>query len=761
MTTTGTLGKVAVVCSTIFTTCLLYSAVSVWSSLRSEQLAFEDAKELVLIGDCAAGTQQPLRSNYGAFLTLQSGSKPFLRDVGLVDDSSKLDTFAVAAGQQIYAREVRISPDVLSLLGARYVVGFGLGGLEDPETAVLLSEQYWTEHFGRNPDILGERLKLGDRTLDVAGVVDADFRLSIEHDAGLVDRADVWTVLPRTTHPTLTGFRLIGRLNQGFSPGVAEEQLQPLWEGRDVCVRSLVKSSEFDELRDQAVKGMALGLALLVLCGLLSLMMTASTILQDAANIRIRLMLGARPAAIAARYSRRIASWTAVASLAASFGVGLLLKTLDLSVIGAMTEIMLRADVGSAVAVAMILALVSLALGFIVARGLCGVLQRDLQGRAGQHYLVVKLWRIGPWFVAPLLSMAMVLTVALIVGSPITVSEAGGRVAHIDLDQTFYAHLTLTPLRAEDFETLVETLSANPMIRQAAVSAGAPFVPMTYSVPVNSTGLRIARTLPIAGDYFGALGLNHSVAPPQTGEVLISEAARRDRGGVAQTSDQAWSHGDTTYQVVGEVPALPGGLGSYSEPLAYTELEGHLPHNPLLIVRSDAALAAVRDMIVPIVSRVMPGAVVKRLVSAGRLERESQRERRLVFLTLFIVWGLCVAAALGGVALVIAIHATASHKALAIRVALGCRPRDLRRVLLKGLLVPVALGIVGGGFGAVLAARLGRALLTSVEHVNPAVVVPIGAALILIVYLVAELSLTVATRRLRGSGLARSLGAEQ
>ena len=89
----------------------------------------------------------------------------------------------------------------------------------DPST-VVLSHAVWAGHFDRDPDVIGQAVRLGGRPHTVIAVMPADFRS--------YDEADAWTPFRPDPGGLDRNYRLIGRLAPGWTAAQAEGELQAL-----------------------------------------------------------------------------------------------------------------------------------------------------------------------------------------------------------------------------------------------------------------------------------------------------------------------------------------------------------------------------------------------------------------------------------------------------------------------------------------------------------------------------------------------------
>lgn len=113
-----------------------------------------------------------------------------------------------------------VSPNLLTLHGMAPVAGRGFspGQTVEGSRAVLISEGFWQERFGRSADALGATLVLNGVPSEIIGVIPEGFRPA----------ADVWQPLPigaqATSRPGTEDWFVVGRLRRGVT--VAQAQVE-------------------------------------------------------------------------------------------------------------------------------------------------------------------------------------------------------------------------------------------------------------------------------------------------------------------------------------------------------------------------------------------------------------------------------------------------------------------------------------------------------------------------------------------------------
>jgi predicted permease len=388
-----------------------------------------------------------------------------------------------------------------TMLGVPMALGRGYA-VTDPDQVVVLHHHFWTQHFNRDPNIVGQSITLDGRAYTVVGVLPEHFRSLIGF--GFAD--DVY--LPSFLDGTYLA--LYARLNPGMTLDQAKAASLAI-ANRVAEARAAGKRPEHAEASVQAIAGfarlrsqqmLAVGtffIILLTLAGLVLLIAcanVASLLLARASSrrreIAVRLSLGASRA----RLMQQLLVESLLLSVTGALG-GLLLAQLlsnALSQMTAPTPVPMRLTAESDWRVALYAALLS-----VVATAACGLLPAwqsvresfsgDLQrsGRmllrraivVGQVAVSIVILSIGILFVRNLLKSS-----ALSPG--------------FDVQHTLRAEVDLPPAQYKDnpkkialyAEQGVRQLSALPGVEAAAAARIIPFVDNTrFDSQIRFTGV--------------------------------------------------------------------------------------------------------------------------------------------------------------------------------------------------------------------------------------------------------------------------------
>lgn len=152
-------------------------------------------------------------------------------------------------------RGALVTPQTLRILGATTVSGrlFTDAEQENAEPTVILSYAAWQSRFGADPNLIGQRLTLDDRSALVAGVLSEDVWLP------WFEGVQVIQTLPfdpsSEENRDWRGFRAIGRLADGFDITPAQEEVATVAEsiGRRFPESNLGWRVRLIPIRDQVI----------------------------------------------------------------------------------------------------------------------------------------------------------------------------------------------------------------------------------------------------------------------------------------------------------------------------------------------------------------------------------------------------------------------------------------------------------------------------------------------------------------------------
>jgi putative ABC transport system permease protein len=222
------------------------SIFSVVNAVLLRPLPYSDARRLVIVWG-------ELRNRGVKDWTF---SPPDYRDLRLQTTAVFEDAAAVTTagrtpisennGQPEQIRVAGATPNAFRVLGARVLLGRdfveddatpqapppppGQGAAAPPRlpTIAIISHGLWTRRYGRDPQIVGRTVELGNGRAQIVGVLGPDFELLIAPRANVERVPDMWTALRinyETANRNNVGLHVIARLKPGVTIDQAQEQI--------------------------------------------------------------------------------------------------------------------------------------------------------------------------------------------------------------------------------------------------------------------------------------------------------------------------------------------------------------------------------------------------------------------------------------------------------------------------------------------------------------------------------------------------------
>jgi putative ABC transport system permease protein len=660
----------------------------------------------------------------------------------------------------------RATPNLFSALRVEPVVGRAF--MDDDAQAgsaamVILSHAFWTSRFARDPSVIGKTLRLDGGPRTIVGVMPADFAFP--------DRdVRVWLPLAFTATELQSrgshGLSVVGRLRDGVTLAAAEQELGSLvsrfisdasfnfHDWHPAYLRSLRTEIVGDVSRTLWVMLGAVALVLVIACAnVANLMLVRSE--QRAREMSVRTALGA---------GRRRLIWqllTESVVMAGAGGIaGVAVAYLGVNVLGRIAPADLpRLDEISVDGTVLVFTL----LLTVVAGVLFGLAPALHAGRADIHGVMHeggrgatasrKRIRLRQLLVVSQTALAVVLLVAAGL-----LLQSFRRL--MDVDPGFRAEGVLTATiniptmkygEAKDvvqfYESLVPRIASLPGVAAAGAATLAPLGGVVTPTDIEVQGWVNAPDAPrsvaiiqaVTPGYFPAMGI-----PLREGRTfdardgmdaplvaVVSEALANRYWGVRSAIGEQvrWDADDARFaQVVGVVPDVR--QDKLKEPDTHGTLylaHAQTPHTWVafrtmtLTVRTavepTSLVGALRSE-VEALDPTVPLYAVRTMEQAIADATATQRFSTLLQL-LFAVVALSLAAI--GLYGVLAFAVARRTSEIGIRMALGAKPSDMRRMVVREGMVLVAIALVIGAVGALATGRLLESLLFGVTPGDPVV----------------------------------------
>ncbi len=694
--------------------------------------------------------------NYVQFLTLSEQARTL--------QAAVYTKHQLSLGTGVDAEPVHVecvSASYLPVLGAPPALGRTFTddtGVDAREPAVILSHRLWQRHFSASPAAVGQRLALGDRTFTVIGVMPRGFT-GVEQEA-----VDAWMLL--SVSPELCSFTgrtilaessaswldTIGRL----APGVTIEQAgaevlaleSPEQQFRRAQAPPNDARSELTPLHESRRQRVAkdAGLSLWLLGGSAIVLLIACSNVAGLLSIRavdrrretsVRLQLGASRGRILRQFFLEqlvIAIACGAMALSVSAGLNHVLATF-------FPYAVISEDMGAQIfGIAAVLALTAAVLS-----GIVPALQVSKIKATGSSQASVFVVRDRSRFRSTLLVAQVALAFTLVVGGGLFVQSVlqtqqnlgynpdGLYLIEIDLRKAGYR--SATDLRRA-YDAMAERLRSVPGVEHVAMSSGAfldvggAFKVRRHPAAGNEPDAVLATVSPTVFDALGTRLIRGRLftARDDAGapKVAVVDAgfARGQWPGEDAIGQCTFPDDprETCARIVGIVESRRAHLGSprmestVFTPMAQAVDDEDAPQ--FMAVRAastrsmPAAIAAAARAALP----QSPFVNVRSLDSVASEQTRSWRLGRLLF-GLFAGVGVFLSAL--GLYSVLALAARQRTTEIGVRMALGARPLDIARLVLRHAAAFVGLGWIAGLAIALAGARFIERLLYQVSSTDP------------------------------------------
>lgn len=669
----------------------------------------------------------------------------------------------------------RVSSSIFQMLGVQPQLGRNFLEEEDQpghDAVVILSDAFWQRRFHGDRAILGQKILLDGVPREVVGVLPPGVQIPRQSHlyslAGAPDfDPDIWKPFAiRDEEMAPFGdfnYGGLARLKPGVTAGEALDELNGIQSAIDSTLserhnlRAVIAPLQ-QQMTGRSRQGLlmllaAVGAVLLIICvNLANLLLARSTTRRR--ELSIRAALGAGRARL---LGQALTESLLLAIPGGAIGVALASWSLGAVIAAAPTGLPRAAEIH------IDLRILLFALGVSM---LCGVLfgllpawrsaridpQEGLRGSSRSATDSRQGARVRALLVSLEVALSTVCLVAagLLLNSFVRLMQVDKgfdveRVltANVSLPATRYPDL---PRRYEFFRQAIERVRALPGVTATGVTNRIPvtgegsnniFIPEgAEAAPSSSHAITDYRT--VSEDYLAAIGI-----PLRQGRMF----ARSDRRPVAVVSarfaEQYWPgqnplgkrfHLGSAENPLLEIVGVAGDVRNSSLEKA-PGLTVYIPHwqrdrtDMILVMRTAMDPAAITQAVraeIRALDAELPAVrlrTMQEIVSAGVAERRFQLTLVLVFA------GVALALASLGIFGVVSYTTAQRRGEMGIRLALGATASDLRSLVLRQGLMPVALGLVAGIVGALALGRALAGLLYGVQPSDPVTIA--GVAMVL------------------------------
>jgi predicted permease len=672
---------------------------------------------------------------------------------------------------------VRISPEFFTTLGVNPVIGrtFTEEEAADQKNVIILTDAFWRERFGSDPDVLGRDTRINGIQRKIVGVLPPVFRfLSSEARVFLPLKSDMEQRGPKARHSGGGGTHLIARLKPGATIAEAQAQIDAHNDAvekdnpeaktmAEAGFRSLVVPLHADHVRSirPTLLLMQGGVFFLLLIGAVNLINLFLIRASDRAKeMAIRQSMGASRGHVVRQVVTETVLLTATGGL-----LGVLVGawgTHLLQVLGA-NRLPLGAQIAFDGWLASIGLVGSVVLGVVIAMpiawfNLRSHLANALQSESRTGTINRATQRLRHGFIVAQIALAFVLLAgAALLGLSLKKAMAvspGFRPDHV-LTGECTVSWDLQRERVGIVDRLLESIRQQPGIAATGTITSIPLsgdsgktavTPKGY-VPPPGQSVHGHYSYAVHGEYFSALGIDLregrflTSADSHRAErvcVVDEDLARRywPRGGGGDALGQGIALGDEKddaqlFTVVGVVGAVKQaalteaqGQGAVYLPYAYRDSA-----SIFIVTRTSQRPEAFAETLRKLVRAAHPALAVDNIRSMDTRVVDSLIARRSPALLAGIFASVALLLAAIGTYGVLSYAVAQRTREIGIRMALGAQREQIGAQFLSLGLRLLAAGTILGLIGAWLAGRAMQSVLFDVPTLHVATL--LGTALVM------------------------------
>lgn len=762
----------------------LVSLFCVVNTVLLDPLPYAQPERLVYVAGSAPGSELPAEFGVAPEFYVQ-----YHEQSRQLEDMALYDTGTSTLRTADRVERIRMGFTTFSLfstLGAQPILG-RLPVAADESRVVVLSHSLWSAWFGRDPGVLGRTVKASGKDRTVIGVMGPQFRFPSDDTMlwipGTVEARDI-------DKPGDFGEGLVARMAPGATrEGVARElttlalRLPERFGGSPSYARTIEKHQAIVRPLDQQLLGAAARPLWILLAAAAIVLLIACANVANLMLVRVegrhremamRRALGAtRVELIRTQVAEIVVVALAAGVLALALAAAALPAFLRAVPAGVPRLDEVGLDASSVLFTLAAAILAAVLCGILPAwRGSSPTLARLREGGRG-------MTRRSHWLRDGLVIAQTALALVLLIGSGLLVRSAYG-LWHTDpgYDTEDVFTFQFAPDRpglktANDYArfdlAFLDRLAALPGVQSVGLVENVPLNEGTATMRVRSEGAErnggdgvLLNYTFTAGDYFRTMRItllegraftadDHDQA---RGNVILSRgAAERLWPGQDALGRRIQREGQTAWEtVVGVVDdVMQDSFRDSPQPLVYFPLAdttaggGRFVSSPAYVLRT-ARAETIAPEVRALVREVAPEAPMYRAFTLAGLSRDSMAELSFTLLTLGITAALSLLLGAIGLYGVLSYIVGERSREIGVRMALGARAAQVRRlVVVQGARV-VGMGVGVGVIAALLFTRTLGSLLFGVQPVDPTTFALMGLTMIGVGWLASYLPARQASR---------------
>jgi putative ABC transport system permease protein len=707
------------------------------------------------------------------------------------------EDFVLTGGSQAErVAGARVTANLFPMLGAKAAQGRLISAEENQtgrDNVMVVSHKFWQTRLGGEPNVIGRNVRLSDSSYTIIGVTPAGFEFP-HPSFNFTGPVEFWIPLTFTTEQVTQRqdpyyLNVIALLKPNVTIEQARAEMTTLGQrferelgfrggylgpnnesgGWRITVMPLQEQVVGNSRRALLVLFAAVGLVLLIACAnAANLLLMRSTVRQKEMAIR---------AAMGAHRLRLIRQLLTESLLIAALGAagGLTLASLGVKALVALGPDNLprlqEIDVDGRV--------LFFTLALSVLTGLIFGLAPALQASRPrlQHTLKeggAAATRGRHWLRNLLVVSEVAIAMTLLVGAGLMLNSFVRlqRVdTVVDVDKTLTVEINLPSTKYTEpaqvtafFQELVRGVESLPGVEQVSLSNVMPLGAYALNDPFaiegraytaeNATWAAWHAVMP---NYFRTLGIpfiagrdfTEQGAGVASGETVINETmARRYFPNENPTGKRiALGKGPPWLTIVGVVKDIrQRGLESEAGPDWYFPFSRRPSVYACLLLRTSGDRMSLASAIRSQVSAIDKDQPVTAIRTLNEVIASTTAPRRFNTLLIAIFAAVALALAAVGIYSVISYSVTQRTQEVGVRMALGARPGDVIRLILKQGLAMTLIGVAAGILGAIATARVMSGLLYGVTATDPATFVAISLLLAIVAMLACYLPARRAAR---------------